>query len=69
MKFIKLFLMFLVLALAVSLLGLWYKTYVVGMYYASASIFMTLLGGVAPVLIIYGAFKLCSLINKSDISL
>lgn len=40
------------LGLATTLLWTWYKVFVVGAYYNNASIFLTLVVGITPVLIL-----------------
>jgi hypothetical protein len=41
-----------IVALSVSLLWTWFKVFVVGMYYDSASIFLTAVVGLAPLVLL-----------------
>lgn len=41
-----------IVALSVSLLWTWFKVFVVGMYYNSASIFLTAVVGLAPLVLL-----------------
>ena len=41
-----------IVALSASLLWLWFKVFVIGMYYNSAGIFLTVIVGLAPILLL-----------------
>lgn len=48
----KILAIFLVLALALSMLSLWFQTYLVGAYYVNSGLFLALIVGSSPVLIV-----------------
>lgn len=45
-----------IVALTASLLWTWFKVFVIGMYYNSASIFLTVIVGLAPILLFVLAY-------------
>ena len=58
MTFFRLLGAFVVLALAARLLYGWFMSFVVGQYYLSATILLTVLFGIVwPILVVYGAYR------------
>lgn len=66
MKVIKLFLTIFVIIAAVSAISLWYNVYVVGGYYATATIFMAAVMGCIPALVVILAIFLLKAINTVE---
>ena len=69
MNSIKYILILLVIIFAISLLVLWFKTFIVGQYYVAAPFFLTALGCLMPIGVLIGGYKLVKLIKKSDITI
>lgn len=53
-----------VIALTLSGLNLWFKTYLVGNYYLHAGTFLTIMGAAAPIIGLVLAIAACVLIIK-----
>lgn len=49
---IKIAVVIVIVALSASLLWLWFKVYLIGMYYNSAGLFLTVIVGLAPILVL-----------------
>ncbi|WP_129715159.1 hypothetical protein [Pedobacter sp. SYP-B3415] len=49
---------------AICLINFWYDMYISGRYYEHAGLFMTVLLGLFPVLVILAAYKLCLIIKN-----
>lgn len=49
---IKIGAVILIVGLSASLLWLWYKVFVIGMYYNAAGIFLTVIVGLSPILLL-----------------
>lgn len=67
MKIVKLFLTILVVVAAISLISLWWNVYVLGSYYATATIFMAAVMGISPFLVIILAYFLIKAINTVEL--
>ncbi len=67
MKIVKLFLTILVIIAAISLLALWWNVYVIGGYYATATIFMAAVMGMSPFLVVILAYFLIKGINTVEL--
>lgn len=71
MNLIKAVIILLIVSAALGAFGLWYQTFLVGAYYASAGITLTILMGAAPVGILaiaYYAVRATFKFQPSDLS-
>jgi len=68
MKFAKVALILLILFISIRLSDLWYKTFIVGGYYVSAPIHLTLLGVLVPIVFVVLVFFLIIKIVKFDLN-
>lgn len=65
-KIIKAAIYFLVMCSAIGVCTLWFQTYVVGMYWKSAGIYMCLLIGSIPIFVGYVAYLLIKQIRNYE---
>jgi hypothetical protein len=55
----------LIVIIAIAVINLWYQVYIIGQYYTNSGLFLTILGALAPVVIIYLAYLLITKIKNS----
>ncbi|MEK7538988.1 MAG: hypothetical protein AAB552_04060 [Patescibacteria group bacterium] len=68
MKFLKGVAVFVVCAIVLGLLNIWFRTFVVGAYYVHAPLYLSAIVGASPILLIYIAYHLVQLVVKFDSS-
>ena len=66
MKYLKILLIIVFLAIGAGILERWYKTYLVGEYYLNSGIFLAVLGAVFPIVLVFILIRIIKNVNKIE---
>lgn len=66
MKYLKILLIIVFIAMGAGILERWYSTFIVGQYYLHSGIFLTILGMVFPIIIVFVIYRIIKNVKKIE---